>query len=254
MSNSTLSLSIEGLQRLKAEEACIDGLYDDPKGFCTSGVGHLVHRADLWSSFLIAAVRQDADWKKFLAQSGRTQYLPRATAFDTVFGKIKGAAAAIAQTAIAKKKKGLDFERLSAGDSATIGKLAQSAVDTEASALAQPTDVTLRSDLQPIEAAVRAEVTVDLVQAEFDALVSFVFNVGADQFGKSTLLQKINSNQHATGAMADRKAALDAIRTEFAKWNRSGGAVLPGLVNRRAREAERFASARQGSAATTGFR
>jgi hypothetical protein len=85
MANETLTMSPQGFQQLKSDEGAIDGLYDDPSHFCTSGVGHLVHRVDKWSSFFIAAARDDARWKKLLAQSGATKYLPRATAFDSRF-------------------------------------------------------------------------------------------------------------------------------------------------------------------------
>jgi len=60
-------------------------------------------------------------------------------------------------------------------------------------------------------------------QAQFDALVSFHYNTGA--IARATLTAK-----HKAGDFAG--AAL-----EFARWNRAGGRVLPGLVTRRAAEA-----------------
>lgn len=68
-------------------------------------------------------------------------------------------------------------------------------------------------------------VQVKLTQQQYDALVSFVFNVGPGAFAKSTMLKRINEGQcYAAGA-------------EFKRWNKAGGKVLKGLTNRRAREA-----------------
>jgi lysozyme len=69
-------------------------------------------------------------------------------------------------------------------------------------------------------------VTVPLTQNQYDALASFQYNTGG--LAKSTLLKKLNKEDYA-GAAA-----------EFAKWNKAGGKVWPGLVTRRAKEAELF--------------
>ena len=60
-------------------------------------------------------------------------------------------------------------------------------------------------------------------QAQFDALVSFHFNTGA--IARATLTRRHRAGDHG-GAAA-----------EFARWNRAGGRVLPGLVRRREAEA-----------------
>ncbi len=70
-----------------------------------------------------------------------------------------------------------------------------------------------------------------LEQHQFDALVDFVFNAGAEAFKNSTLLRLVNA-----GNMADADL-------EFAKWVHSGGKVLSGLIRRRAAEAALFNSA-----------
>lgn len=73
-------------------------------------------------------------------------------------------------------------------------------------------------------------------QQQFDALVSFAYNVGAGSqsqgsgFLGSTLLKKHNAGDYA-GAAA-----------EFQRWNKSGGAVHQGLIARRAREASVYAN------------
>jgi lysozyme len=68
-------------------------------------------------------------------------------------------------------------------------------------------------------------------QGEFDALVSFAFNVGAGNLASSTLLRK-----HKAGDKAGAAA-------EFGKWTHAAGRVLPGLVTRRAAEAALYRGA-----------
>lgn len=73
--------------------------------------------------------------------------------------------------------------------------------------------------------AVRDAVLVVMTQGQFDALVSFAYNVGIGAFKKSTLLKKLNAGN------------IQGAANEFMKWNKGGGKVLAGLVRRR--EAER---------------
>ena len=74
------------------------------------------------------------------------------------------------------------------------------------------------------------EQRLNLTQNQFDALVSFVFNVGATAFAHSTLLKKLKS--------CDFEDAAD----EFLRWNKAGGKVLRGLTARREAERELFLS------------
>ena len=85
----------------------------------------------------------------------------------------------------------------------------------------------LHQDAQRMVQAVRDSVTVKLTQGQFDALVSFTFNVGAGNLRKSTLLKRVNAKD---------PGAAD----EFAKWNKAGGKVFAGLTRRRAAEAALF--------------
>ncbi|WP_439242485.1 lysozyme [Lonepinella sp. BR2474] len=94
----------------------------------------------------------------------------------------------------------------------------------------------LRKDLIHFENTVRNSVKQPLTQNQFDALVSFSYNVGGDAFQKSTLLKKLNSG--------DTSGAAD----EFVRWNKAGGKELKGLVNRRNTEREMFLGVGQGEA------
>lgn len=89
-------------------------------------------------------------------------------------------------------------------------------------------DAILSRDLAAFEAGVVAAATVSLAQHEFDALVSFAFNVGLGALRGSTLLRKLNSG--------DR----DGAAAQFGAWVKAGGKTLPGLVSRRADEAMLF--------------
>lgn len=79
-------------------------------------------------------------------------------------------------------------------------------------------------------AAVNKLVKVPMTQAQADALISFSYNVGSGALAKSTLLRKFNAGD-TVGAAA-----------HFADWKKGGGRVLPGLVRRRAAEADLFLS------------
>lgn len=69
----------------------------------------------------------------------------------------------------------------------------------------------------------------ELTQGQFDALVSFVFNVGAKLWETSTLRRKVMANPNDP-----------TIKKEFGRWIKSKGKVLNGLVTRRAKEAARY--------------
>ena len=91
-------------------------------------------------------------------------------------------------------------------------------------------DMLLQYDVIPRERAVERLCTVPLNQNEFDALVSFVFNLGAGCFQRSTIRQKLNRGDRAGAA----KVLL--------RYNRAGGKVIKGLVNRRMAEFKLFMS------------
>lgn len=88
----------------------------------------------------------------------------------------------------------------------------------------------LRADLRKFERGVSQQVDVALSQGQFDALVSFAFNVGLGALSRSTLLRKLNSGDYKSAA------------NEFLRWTRAGSNRLKGLVRRRRAERELFLS------------
>ncbi|HDR2276449.1 TPA: lysozyme [Enterobacter ludwigii] len=83
----------------------------------------------------------------------------------------------------------------------------------------------LKTGLVSYESDVSRLVKVGMTQGQFDALVSFTYNLGARSLSTSTLLRKLNAGDYAGAA------------DEFLRWNKAGGKVLNGLSRRR--EAER---------------
>ena|SRR3990167_1192854 len=82
----------------------------------------------------------------------------------------------------------------------------------------------LAIDVGTAESAVHRLVNVALTQNQFDALVSFVFNLGSGAFQRSTLLRRINQKEFKEAA------------EEFQRWNKASGRVSSGLTMRRAQE------------------
>lgn len=80
----------------------------------------------------------------------------------------------------------------------------------------------LTHDLLTAETQISGVVESTINQNQFDALVSFVYNLGIGNLSKSTLLRKLNRN-----------ATDPTIADEFMKWNKAGGKVLTGLTLRR---------------------
>jgi lysozyme len=104
----------------------------------------------------------------------------------------------------------------------------QGLTDEKGNMTQETADNLLRQDVGKAEAAVHSLVTVPLSGNEFSALVSLVFNIGAGNFAKSTLLGNLNSG------------ARGVAQAQFHVWKKSGGKVLDGLIRRRAVEAFLF--------------
>ena len=94
-------------------------------------------------------------------------------------------------------------------------------------------DVMLQKTVDGFKTQVKRIVPGTLPEGAVDALTSFAYNVGVGALQKSTLLKRIKENP----------MNLKAIETEFARWNKGGGKVLPGLVRRRAMEYKMYADA-----------
>jgi lysozyme len=88
--------------------------------------------------------------------------------------------------------------------------------------------VWLEQDTQAAANAVNRLVDVPLKQAEFDALVDFVFNLGAGAFARSTMLKDLNAGNLAAAAL------------QFPLWDHDAGRVLAGLLHRRLAEQMEF--------------
>lgn len=91
-------------------------------------------------------------------------------------------------------------------------------------------DGILGADLQRFEVGVAKLFPVVLTQGQFDALVSFAFNLGLGGVQRSTLRQKV------------LRGEVEAAADEFLKFTRGGGKILPGLVKRRNDERALFLS------------
>ena len=90
-------------------------------------------------------------------------------------------------------------------------------------------EVLLRKELAMIEKKFTIMVTSKVNQNQYDALVSFAYNLGIYNLKSSSLLKKVNANP-----------ADVTIRNEFNKWTHAGGKVLEGLVRRRKAEADLY--------------
>lgn len=109
------------------------------------------------------------------------------------------------------------------GYGSTLGvKMGDYITEPEAEAL-------LVHDMTRFVTGVNGLLRVPVTQAQFDALVSFSFNLGVGALGRSTLLKKLNMGDY------------DGAQKEFGKWVYAGGNKLAGLVTRRNAEAALFA-------------
>ena len=98
-------------------------------------------------------------------------------------------------------------------------------------------DVKMGQTTDPIRALVQLQKSADehakgiatcvfvpLSQNEYDAYVSFSYNIGVGAFCRSTLVKKLNAQDY------------EGACKELLRWNRAGGKVLPGLTKRRQQE------------------
>ena len=90
----------------------------------------------------------------------------------------------------------------------------------------------LMNDVHQFELSVDALAVDTITQNQFNALVSFAYNLGSGNLKSSTLLKKVNANPNDPG-----------IRAEFGKWVSAGGKKLKGLIARREAEANLYFTA-----------
>lgn len=86
----------------------------------------------------------------------------------------------------------------------------------------------LAKDVWSAERSVLRLISVPLTDGQFDALVSFTFNLGGGALQRSTLRRKVNREEH------------EEVPREFMRWVWAGGRKLKGLVRRRFAEAELY--------------
>lgn len=91
-------------------------------------------------------------------------------------------------------------------------------------------DSILKADLARFEAGVARLCPVELTQGQFDALVSFSFNVGLGNLQRSSIRMKVN------------RGDFEGAAESFLDWTKAGGKVLKGLVTRRNDEKALFLS------------
>ena len=91
-------------------------------------------------------------------------------------------------------------------------------------------DALLKQDIRNAEHSIN-QMDAELTQEQFDALVSFVFNVGVRAFNISTLRKKILKNPNDP-----------SIADEFRRWVYAGDKKLPGLIKRREQEIKLYYS------------
>lgn len=151
---------------------------------------------------------------------------PRSTPAPRVTGATKTSAAGLA---IIKQHEGFrGTAYLCPAGVWTLGYGTTKGIRKGMTATREQAEALLRDDVAQFEAAVLRAVKQPLSQNQFDALVSFTYNVGAGAFAASTMVRLINAGEW--GAAAD----------QFSRWTKGGGRVLPGLTKRRAAERALF--------------
>lgn len=115
-----------------------------------------------------------------------------------------------------------------AGNALTIGYGHTGNVEEDQKITQEQADTLLVNDLEVFERQVQRLVTVDLKQHQFDALVSWAFNLGSGNLRASTLLRVLNAGDY------------DKVTEQMVRWDKAGGIALAGLTRRRKAEAVLF--------------
>ena len=89
-------------------------------------------------------------------------------------------------------------------------------------------DKLLMEDVAKFEGSVTRAVKVPLSQNQYDAIVSWTFNLGPSNLSSSTMLRVLNEGKY------------DEVPSQIRRWNKAGGKTLQGLIRRRDAEALLF--------------
>ena len=138
---------------------------------------------------------------------------------------------AISQEGIAliKRFEGCELKsyRCSAGVP-TIGYGSTKGVSMDMEITQERAEALLIEDISDFEEEVNKCVKVPLTQNQFDALISWTFNLGPTNLKNSTLLKVLNNKDY------------EGVPAQIKRWNKAGGKVLQGLIRRREAEALLF--------------
>ena len=107
----------------------------------------------------------------------------------------------------------------------TIGYGPTKDVDAGMEITQEQAEQMLVDELHEYESYINKYVTVALSQNQFDALVSWVYNLGPANLSASTMLKVLNSGEY------------EDVPAQMKRWNKAGGKVLEGLIRRREAEA-----------------
>ena len=128
-----------------------------------------------------------------------------------------------------KKFEGCELEAYKcAAGVLTIGYGSTKGVKEGDTITQEEADKLLLHEMEEYEGYINDAVTVDLKQNQFDALVSWVFNLGPANLKASTMLKVLNNKEY------------DDVPAQIKRWNKAGGKVLQGLIRRREAEALLF--------------
>ena len=128
-----------------------------------------------------------------------------------------------------KKFEGCELEAYKcAAGVLTIGYGSTKGVEEGDTITQEEADNLLLHEMEEYEGYINDAVTVDLKQNQFDALVSWVFNLGPANLKASTMLKVLNNKEY------------DDVPAQIKRWNKAGGKVLQGLIRRREAEALLF--------------
>lgn len=105
-----------------------------------------------------------------------------------------------------------------------VGHLIRKGEDFSTGLTTEQAQDLLQKDLVRFESVVNEKVKVPLTQNQYDALVSFAFNVGDGAFRQSTLLKRLNAGDY------------DAVSDQLMRWTKAGGKTCDGLIVRRRNE------------------